>query len=180
MPNFVLTKRPPKAEIVIAEYRDEVRGALRKIGKAHVRSRERVVANWSARSKPGFKAATTVTVGRLALEILVDEADNDKPLWRWIDKTGTKRHIIEPKPSNPAQRLFFMAGQYLSKTGHSPARFGGPGVVQGGELAVAKRVNHPGFKPRKFSEQINKDLERDSEKEIRNAGRRGLRRARRR
>jgi hypothetical protein len=76
--------------------------------------------------------------------------------------------------------LFFSwggPGSYEAKTGANPARFGGPGVVRGGQLRAARRVNHPGFPARKFSETINKDLEPEAEKAIKNGGARGLRKA---
>jgi hypothetical protein len=40
-----------------------------------------------------------------------------------------------------------------------------------------RKVNHPGFKPRKFSEAINKDAIPVLNKEVKNGYRRGLRKA---
>jgi hypothetical protein len=68
-------------------------------------------------------------------------------------------------------------GSYSPKTNHSPARFGGSGKVKNGRLVAMKQVNHPGFKPRKFSEAINKAAIPVLNKEVRNGYRRGLRKA---
>ena len=179
MAKFTVAKRPPPAHIIHAEYREEVRKDLAKVAKSHVRSREKVVKNWSARSKPKFRADTVVTVGKLAIEVSVEEKDKKKPIWKWVSQTGTKAHVIKPKASNKYQRLFFMwggPGSYEPKTRANPARYGGAGKVRGGKLAVARQVKHPRVLPRKFDEKINKDLEPDFKKAVYNGGRRGLRR----
>jgi hypothetical protein len=179
--SFVVTRRPPPVRILVEQYREEVRKDLEKVAKSHVKSREQVVANWSARSKPTFKARTVVTVGRIGIEVTVIEADKGKPIWKWVSQTGTRKHPIPPKPTNKSKRLFFKwggPGSYDSKTKASPARFGGPGVVRGGRLTVAKSVNHPGFKPRGFDKIINKDLQDDFKAAVKNGGSRGLKKAR--
>lgn len=176
--SFILKKRPPRAAVQFAKYREEVRKATNDIGEAHVKSREQVVSNWSRNSKPRFSYRTIVTLFRIAIEVMVREVNKDKPIWKWVDETGTKAHPITPKPSNRSRRLFFQwggPGSYQAKTGANPARYGGPGVVRNGSLTVAARVRHPGFKARKFSDQINDDIEKGAKKTIRDAGRRGLR-----
>ena len=177
MAKFTVAKRPPPAHVIYAEYREEVRKDLAKVAKSHVRSREKIVKNWSARSKPKFKANTVVTVGKLAIEVEVEEKNKAKPIWKWVSQTGTKAHVIKPKAGNKWQRLFFMwggPGSYEPKTRTNPARYGGAGKVRGGKLTVARQVKHPGFPPRKFDEKVNEDLKPDFEKAIENGGRRGL------
>lgn len=180
---FVVTRKPPPVRILVEQFREEVRKDLNKVAKSHVKSREKVVSNWSAKSKPTFKARTVVTVGRIGIEVTVVEADTGKPIWKWLSQTGTKAHIIKPKPTNKSKRLFFKwggPGSYDSKTKANPARFGGPGVVRGGKLTVAKAVNHPGFEARGFDKIINKDLQDDFKKAVKNGGSRGLRKAKKR
>lgn len=172
-----MSKRPPKAKVVISAYRDEVRKDLNKVKAAHIKSRQRVVANWSDRTRPSFNGRVTVTVGRLAIQIFAREKNPKKPIWKWLDVTGTSPHKIRPRPQNKSKRLFFRLGG-RAKTLPNPPRFG-TGRRAAGPLVVAREVNHPGFRPRRFSEKINKDLQPEALKGIRNGGRRGLRRAKR-
>lgn len=177
---FVITRRPPPAKIMYTEYREEVRKDLNKVRDAHIKSRERIVANWSERSKPKFIGKTIVTVGRIAIQVIVREVDRTRPLWHWISKTGTRPHIIKPKKSDGVLAFIWGGrGSYQPKTGAGPGRFGGPGQVRGGVLRFFKQVKHTGFRPRQFDERINKDLESDFKKGLRNGGRRGLRKAKR-
>jgi hypothetical protein len=105
----------------------------------------------------------------------VKEADRKRPVWMWIDKTGTKRHKIPKRPKTGRSRLRFRTG-YQSRTGAKPARFGGPGRATG-PIRYARQVNHPGFPPRKFTETILKDLRPEFVRAVRNGSRRGMRRA---
>lgn len=180
--SFVLKRKPPSPRFQIKAVREEVRGRLKKVGDRHVKSRERVVANWSSKSRPSFRSRVTATANQVGLQVFVTEADDSKPLWKWIDETGTKPHIIRPRPSNKRGLLAFVTGgpgSYQAKTGASPARFGGPGRVTGGQLRFARQVRHPGFRARNFSKAINKDLKDSELKALKNGVAAGLRKAKR-
>lgn len=177
---FQITKRPPKASRQYKVVRDEVRVGLKRVGDRVVKAYENVVKNW--RGKPGFKAQIGSGEKVLFVRIRVTGKRRVIDNWNRIDKTGARPHVIRPKKRDKRGRLLLYfewggLGSYSPKTGRAPARFGGSGTVRNGRLVAMKQVNHPGFKPRKFSEAINKDAQPVLERETRNAVRRGLRKA---
>jgi hypothetical protein len=169
------TKNLPPLKRQITEVQNEIRKDMAKVAKAHQKSLERIVSDWSAGTKPTFSAKTVVVASRIGVNITVKEANRSKPVWMWINKTGTKPHKIPKQPKRGKKRLRFRTG-YSSKTAPSPARYGGPGRATG-PIRYARQVNHPGFKPRKFSAQILKDLRPEYNKAVRNGARRGMGRA---
>jgi len=178
--NFVLTKKPKPAHIQLAGFRAENRIAMVRIAEAHLKSRREAVADWSEKTRPEFSAKIQVTLALLSLEILAHEKNKKKPIWRWVDKTGVKAHKIRPRPENRSGKLFFLwagPGSYQAHTGANPARFGGPGEVQGGKMTAAVEVDSPGFPARHITDKINDDLEPKAKNELYNAGRRALRRS---
>lgn len=172
---ITLKKNLPPTKAIIKPYRDEIRKDVTKVGKRGLTQYKRIVGNWSASVRPDFNLSVSVLVSGVIVRIYVKEKDKDKPVWLWIDKTGTKSHKITPR--KPGGKLAFNAGTYAPKTSPNPARFGGPGSVQNPTFVVVPEVNHPGFPPRRFSDQINKDMAEPFRKAIYNGGRRGLRRA---
>ena len=170
-----VAKRLPSVKKQVLEVQNEIRKDLAKVAKAHQKSLERVVSDWSSSTKPTFKIKTVVTAQRIGVNLTVREANRQKPVWKWIDRTGTKKHKIPKKPKQGRSRLRFKTG-YQSKTGARPARFGGPGRATG-PVRFARQVNHPGFPPRNFSKTILKDLRPKYNKAVRNGSRRGMRRA---
>ncbi len=170
-----VAKKLPSLKKQIFEVQNEIRKDLAKVGNTYQKSLERVVADWSSDTKPTFKVTTVVTAQRIGINLRVKEVDRKRPIWEWIDKTGTKPHKIPKKPKVGRSRLRFRTG-YQSRTGARPARFGGPGRATG-PIRFAKQVNHPGFPPRKFSATILKDLRPEFNKAVRNGARRGVRRA---
>lgn len=174
---FQITKRPPSASAQYKTVRNQVRVGLKRVGKRVQKAFERVVSNW--RNKPGFRFQVGSGPKQLFLRVQVTGSRKAKRIWNWIDKTGTKPHIIRPKRAKVLRFVWGGPGSYLAKTGAGPARFGGPGTVKGGKVVFTKQVNHPGFKARKFGEAILKDTEPELDREVRNGYRRGLRRAKR-
>lgn len=170
-------RRLPPLKKQILDVQNEIRKDLEPVAKAHQKSLERVVSDWSAETKPTFKAKTVVTAQRMGVNITVKEADRKRPVWLWVNKTGTKKHKI-PKQPKRVGVLRYRKG-YKSRTKPNPARHGGAGKATG-PWRSAKQVTHPGFPPRKFSEQILKDLRPAYNRAVRNGGRRGMRRAFRR
>ena len=177
---FQITKRPPKAAQQYKAVQDEVRVGLKRVGDRTEKAYKQVVQNWQ--SKPGFKAEVGSGTKQLYVRVKVTGTRRVIDNWIRIDKKGMKPRVITPKKRDKLGRLLLYfewggPGSYESKTNHSPARFGGSGKVRNGRLVAMKQVNHPGFKPRKFSEAINKDSRELLDREVRNGYRRGLRRA---
>ncbi|MCA9326776.1 hypothetical protein KC976_04235 [Candidatus Saccharibacteria bacterium] len=172
---FQITKRPPKASRQYKVVRDEVRVGLKRVGDRVVKAYENVVKNW--RGKPGFKAQIGSGEKVLFVRIRVTGKRRVIDNWNRIDKTGARPHVIRPKRGKFLRFVWGGYGSYDAKTKAAPARFGGSGRVSNGRVVFLRKVNHPGFKPRKFSEAINKDALPVLERETRNAVRRGLRKA---
>lgn len=177
---FQITKRPPKAAAQYKVIQDEVRIGLNRVGVRTVKAYKAVVNNW--RGKPGFRYKAGSGGKQLYLRIEVTGTRRNIANWNRIDKTGARPHIIRAKKPDKRGRLLLYfewggPGSYAPKTNHSPARFGGSGKVSNGRLVAVKQVNHPGFKPRKFSEAINREARPILDKEVRNGYRRGMRKA---
>jgi hypothetical protein len=170
-----VAKKLPPLKKQILDVQNEIRKDLDKAGKALEKSLDRVVSDWSASTKPTFKVKTVVTAQRIGVNLAVREANRKKPVWKWVDQTGTKAHKIPKRPKAGPRRLRFRTG-YQAKTRPNPARHGGPGRATG-PVVYARQVRHPGFPPRRFTEQILKDLRPEFNRAVRNGGRRGLRRA---
>lgn len=170
-----VAKRLPPFKKQILDVQNEIRKDLAKAGTALEKSLERVVSDWSSETKPTFKVKTVVTASRIGLNLTVREANRKKPVWKWVDKTGTKKHKIPKQPKRGRSRLRFRTG-YQSRTGARPARFGGPGRATG-PVRYARQVTHPGFPPRKFTETILKDLRPEFNRAVKNGARRGIRKA---
>lgn len=166
-------KKLPSFKKQITEVQNEIRKDLSKVSKTHQKSLERVVSDWSSATRPTFKVRPVVVSGRIGVNLTVKEVNRNKPIWKWVNTTGTKKHKIPKQPKRGRSRLRFRTG-YQAKTGARPARFGGPGRATG-PVRYARQVTHPGFPPRKFDEQILKDLRPAYNKAVRNGARRGLR-----
>lgn len=158
-----IIKRPPRAQLRYAAIQKEVAKQVGNVGRLHVQEREKVVADFE--HKPEFGYEVKVTPGQVTLEILlkndgeqVSEGFTIGQLWKSLDKTGVKPHVIRPKRQGGV--LAFQSGGPGSYQPHTRpvARSGGPGRVNRGETVFRKQVNHPGFPPRHFSREINKRL----------------------
>ena len=174
---FQVTKRPPKAARQYKIVRDEVRVGLKRAGKRTEKAYNNVVANW--RNKPKFVSSVGVGPKQLFLRIKATGTRRVIDNWNRIDKTGARPHVIRPKRGKFLVFPWGGPGSYSPKTNRSPARFGGSGKVQNGRLRFFRKVNHPGFKPRRFSRAINKDAIPEIDRETKNGVQRGLRKAKR-
>lgn len=177
-----IVRRPRSPKIQSAIVRETIRKKLEPVGLAHVRSREKVVSNWG--NRPEFKH--TVGVGAKQIFLLIEVSNKDElvagsdyftigHLWRNIDRYGRKPKTIYPK--NGAFLRFFWGGpgSYQAKTGASPTRWGGPGTVQNGRWVFAKKVEWPGFPPRRFYVVFERDLKPQFGAAINNGFRDGFR-----
>lgn len=155
------TKQLARPELQFAKIREEVTKQLKVVGQAHVYERDQITQDFE--HKPVFGYRIRLTQREIRLEVYLKNPDEQvsgswdiEDLWTALDEKGTPPHVIVPRR---APRLSFVAGRYRPKT-NPGGRFRGPGKVQGGKRVYAMRVKHPGFKPRKFTQRINKDLRR--------------------
>jgi hypothetical protein len=86
----------------------------------------------------------------------------DDPIWKMTDE-GTPPHVIVPR--NGKALAFNVGGR--PKT--TPGRLASGGGSKGGIVVIRPRVNHPGTKPRRFTELIMKRWKRGVQPFIRAA-----------
>lgn len=163
-----IIKRPPPARIRHKFVRDQIQRELIPIAQEHVKRREEIVSDFDTDINFGYRISTTSK--QITLSILVENSEDEVSdgfsvgdLWRALDRTGTRGPYPIPKKIEPGKRLAF-------RTNYQPhtrpiGRFGGPGQATG-PLIRPVQVTHPGIKPRKFSEKINKALRKRFEKAI--------------
>lgn len=156
----------PSVNEIMAKVRRSQRNTLEDIGDLHVEKREDVVQDFSQKTKPKFTRSVKFDSRGVTLTVEVEEADESKPIWKWLDETGTKKHPIAAKNAKALKFTWGGPGSYRSKTSPNPARWGGPGVVQGGQTVFRQEVQHPGFPPRHFSDQINETMKKIETKRI--------------
>lgn len=155
-----IIKRPPPAAVQFKAIQDQIARELRPVGQAHVDAREKIVSDWDTDVEFGYRIS--VTGKQVTLTIVVEndgaQVSDDftvGDLWKALDKTGVRPHVILPKKQG---------GRLAFQTNYQPhtrpiGRSGGPGRATG-PTVFAKKVNHPGFAPRHFSRVINKKLDR--------------------
>lgn len=120
----------------------------------------------TARSVKGDFAATQQTWKKQKTEPIIRNEGEDtrviyvpNKIYGYVD-LGTRPHEIRPKT---ARRLAFRSG-FVAKT--SPGVVGSGAGGSFGGFVYAKRVRHPGIKPRLFSKTIAQRRERDLVSEI--------------
>lgn len=176
-----IVKRPPPANVQFKNIQQEIIKQLKPVGQHHVDERAKIVVNFETEIKFGYRISATEA--QITLSVVVENSDTKLKdsdwtvgeLWRALDKKGTPSHPIRPKTLGPAfgGALKFVwggPGSYSPKT-RPGGRYGGPGTVRGGQPTFRTQVQHPGFHARKFSDKINKRLD----KQFRDAISRGVR-----
>jgi len=141
----------PSAEDLVNQIMAGAADELQKTTEEHVKRRQDIVRFWSNRTRPRWSSKFKWSDFIIQWDIQLQE--KGKPYWTWIDETGTRPHLIRARN---APRLAWRTGG-SPKTRANPPRFG-PGRPANGPWAFAKVVRHPGFKPRRFSDMINKDM----------------------
>ena len=157
MPTFAfnLYKRPPNPAYQYRVVQDAVRDGVQRNANKRVRRLQAAVSNWE--HQPRFIAQVGVGPKVIYSRIKVDGPEEVVQNWLRVDKFGAKPHVIMPR------------------------RQGGVLVIKdskkvGGKPWFSRKVNHPGFKPKRISERINRELKPDLANEIRNGVRRGMNR----
>ena len=131
---------------------------------------DKVVANW--KHKPTFKGRKFITADALSVTIYPEGAKS-KEIYGYVTK-GTRPHVIRAKNVPYLVFMWGGPGSYKSKTAPG-GKFGGPGIVVGGELTVRRQVNHPGNAARDFEGVIRKKEKPWFSRTMENAWRRAIR-----
>ena len=156
------------------------------------RELDRIVANWE--NKPRFKIRTGYNYkspgafeggmpfkrGDITLGYRLVGSRKSMQIWTWLN-LGTKPHKIRARNAPALSFVTGGPGSYKAKTtpGGSSLKFGGPGVVSGGERVYAQEVDHPGNEPRDFDGYIQHKVETKFKRAIKLAVKLGLDRANR-
>lgn len=155
-----IIKRPPPASVQFKAIQSQIAKELKPVGQAHVDERQKVVSDFETEIKFGYRVSVTGKQVTLSIVVENDSAQVSDDftvgdLWKALDKTGVRPHVIAPKKQG---------GRLAFQTNYQPhtrpiGRSGGPGRATGPKV-FARRVNHPGFAPRHFSRVINKKLDK--------------------
>jgi len=139
-----------------------------------IAAHERIVADW--RNQPEFRARKFVR--RKGLTIYVYPSGEHKMIWIYVSG-GTRAHTIKPRgPGYPLRFQWGGPGSYKPKT-NTRGQYKGPGKVVGGKEVHFMSVQHPGNEPRRFEKIIARAYKPIFARDMENAFRRGIRRARR-
>jgi hypothetical protein len=87
---------------------------------------------------------------------------SDSALYRMIDVTGARPHVIRPRGPWP---LRFRTG-YIAKTRPGSLWPQARGGTTTGPEVRAMEVHHPGFQPRRFTETIMVELKKEAKEQI--------------
>jgi len=135
----------------------------------------KVVANWE--HKPQFKARKSVTKDAISVDVW--PAGPHRDIWIWVSRGtglyGPKHRKYPITPKKPGGVLVFPS-VYIPKTRPRGPSYSGPGSSSGPTI-FAKKVMHPGIKPRHFEEAWARWGKTWFRREMENAMRRGARRA---
>ncbi len=156
-------------------FRREVEQTIDKKTKPElIAEHDKVVADWATEIE--FKARKFVSKAGIAVNVF--PAGDNKMIWIYVTQ-GTRPHPIAPKrPGYPLRFQWGGAGSYKPKTTPAPS-YGGPGKVVGGRTVRFMSVKHPGTKARPFPAKIAQDYKKTFARDMNNAMKRGIRRARR-
>ena len=133
-------------DISTRQLRVVMRDALEEVGKRIVKDYQRTTRTWD--HKPQF--LTEVNTSRNQYEVMVG---TDDEIFGFVDRgtrVGKSRYPITPKRAKALR--FWSESRPKTTPGHIGSGAGG----KGGELQFRQLVMHPGIKPRRFTEQIQK------------------------
>ena len=153
-----------------------VAAAKAQVVPALIEYHERIVTRWRAEHQPGFASRVSITPNRISIYVFPDRSNpKGRQIWEWL-REGTRPHIIEPKKAGYPLRFQTGYKPFTNTTGG----YKGPGKAFG-PVAFAKKVRHPGIKPRRFDKWIARWYKASKRwpRDIENAFRRGVRRAKR-
>ena len=97
MASFVVTKKPPDPQVILAAVRVRGKRVLKKHGQAHVRRRREIVRPFQNKNRPTFRHQTTENDEGITLTVTYRDKTKRRTIWKWLSITGTKPHTIVPK-----------------------------------------------------------------------------------
>jgi len=152
-----------------------VQGSVARLGRSYF---NRIAAPW--KNKPKNVARVRNTSEEFITWVGPSEARiKAKRIWAWVSfgtgLYGPKRSKYPIKPKR-AKTLHFRTGYQPRTSPGGSGRYGGPGKATG-DYVRTKEVEHPGIKARLFEKAIARWSRPKFSREIRNAIRRGARRA---
>jgi hypothetical protein len=154
----ILPKRHNYPLDIVDRLEQEVEGTLNgTIRRSLELSFDRRVSGW--KNKPGFKSTFNRRTRKGALTgfaLLVAPAGKNKRLWVFVSG-GVPQHTIIPR-RRKLLRVRGGIGGYAPLT-EPGDRYGGVGGYIEDMTFYARRVNHPGIKPRSFETYIAKENE---------------------
>jgi len=133
----------------------------------------RIVANWSDEHRPAFRARKSMT--KQAISVWVYPTGPGAEIWKLVSITGAKPHEITPKHKSALKFVWGGPGSYKART-TTAGGYKGPGAPSG-EVVFRGRVFHPGFKSRNFEKHIARWYKPKFRRNIENAFRRGISKA---
>lgn len=154
---------------------DEAKATMERKSKPElIAAHERIVADW--RNQPEFRARKTVSAK--GFTVFVYASGDNADIWGFVTG-GTRPHTIRPRgPGYPLRFQWGGPGSYKPKT-NVMGQYKGPGKVVGGKEVRFMSVRHPGNAPRNFEKIIAQAYKPIFARDMENAFRRGIRRAKR-
>lgn len=153
MPRAKITFTPilPRAAFESKIYKDAWERTLREQVRPDLRREfKKTVEGWE--HKPVFRG--TINKSTEYLRLLVKPVGKNAALYAMMDISGAKPHVITPRN---APQLAFQSG-YLAAT--RPRVIKSRRKRRSGPIVTARRVRHPGFEAREFSETIAEQYQR--------------------
>ena len=130
--------------ISVREMRTIMHRALRDVGRSAERDYGKATRTW--RHKPDVQVEVNTRGNRA--EVMVG---TDDKVFGWVDR-GTKPHYIFPRKAKALR--FWSKSRPKTQPGQLSSGSGG----KGGKLLYRAWVRHPGTKPRRFTEQIQRRI----------------------
>ncbi len=158
---FVLKRRPRSPKVQHEIVRAEVRAAYKKFCEDAVKRLKKDIASWE--HQPTFRYKYAAGEKLWYVNVSYDSDSEAGQIYNWVDEgtgenagKGGKYPIV---PRNAKSLQFLLPNRPKSTPGVS----GIPGIVVSSgtmqrELIYAKKVMHPGIRPRNFVKSLRDDL----------------------
>ncbi len=169
--SFTFVQKPLEAEVILKEQMAEIERLVKPVATSHLKKRRAVVKNW--KNKPTFKSKIgigpaywlrlTVEVGNANKKVVPRRGGRRRrggkrltigQLWRGHDQTGFRPHKIRPRGRGYPLRFRAGAGR-RPRTSVGTLKTQTP--RQGKDWRSTYEVNHPGSKPRGWTDIINEE-----------------------
>jgi len=157
----------------------EILMAMMAEGQDMVKVIEKTTATWSDVNRPSFKSEVSLSNSGATIELFAEGTVQQLKIYNFVDK-GTKPHVILPRngkvlywQSSKFMQAKTVPGQLKSRSKWSKKFWGRTPRTTG---VFARKVNHPGTKPRRFAETIREKRRGPFDRRMRDAFNRGIER----